>query len=199
MSIVKEEDENFKKILIINNDSKLEIILTKNSELIFYFNKNLFKIDKSNYEVYIAFVDLINEIKSCSFLGPQDNEMKTIISAAVNNNHDYHNNLKLYLQKKKEEIAFIQKNNLYHSIVKDNNIIWQSDEELTSSFTIKENKDNLLIIPSINMLSPYIIVSLEQSKQKPFNIPFINLFNNLYNLDYEYHQINIEEYLLSRK
>jgi hypothetical protein len=197
MNVVKEEDENFQKILLINDKSKLEIILN-NNELIFYFNKKLFEIDKSNYEVYNAFIKLINEIKSCSFLGPQENEMKRVIECAINHNRDYHYNLKLYLQKKKEEIDFIQKNNLYHNIVNDDNIIFQSDDDLSSSFTITNFQDKIIISSTFNSINPYIIVSLNNSKHKPFNIPFINLFNNLSNLDYKYHQIDIEEYLLRR-
>jgi hypothetical protein len=199
MEITKEEEENYKKILISNNKSKLEMILNENNELIFYFNKKSLIIDKSNYEVYSAFIKLIQEIKTCSFLNAQENEIERVVECAINNNRDYHYNLKLYLKKKKENIEFIQSNNLYHNIVKDDNIIWQSDEDLASYFMIKQVNDDILIYSSTNMVSPYIIVLLDDSKQKPFNIPFFNLFNSLNNLDYEHHQIDVDEYLLKRK
>ena len=37
------------------------------------------------------------------------------------------------------------------------------------------------------------------SRYDPFNIIFMKLYQGLYELDYEYHQIHIEEYLLDSK
>ena len=107
----------------------------------------------------------------------------------------------------------IKDNYVYRDLVdKDNNITWISDDgprEVEDKLTISKLKDTyrLTFIRNdkdldVGFKSPYsIVVRFRNSGSwyDPFNVLFMKLFHKLQELDINYHQYHIEEYMYKRK
>ena len=141
--------------------------------------KKYFDITKENYQVYCAFDKLYKNIIKGNPLG--------------------------------EETSYIYKNyrysNEYSKLVNNNNIVWLSDEDIeekADSLTItKKDEDTYRLLftrskePLAEGKKSSFNISVKigniSSRYNPFNNAFMNMFNDLQDVNTECHQMHIEE------
>lgn len=164
----------------------LDLYMTLGTDKNLPYNENVtidFDITKEDYEIYELFDTLYNDI----------------INGNIYDEERLNRNIK--------------DNYVYRDLVdKDNNITWISDDgprEVEDKLTISKLKDTyrLTFIRNdkdldVGFKSPYsIVVRFRNSGSwyDPFNVLFMKLFHKLQELDINYHQYHIEEYLYKRK
>lgn len=105
----------------------------------------------------------------------------------------------------KENYSIVKNNKLF----KNNMIEWYSDElpiDITSKLTIKKEDEVFKVIFEKSKKSQdgiFITYSIRfrnsGSRYTPFNINFMQMYNELKEYDPNYHQIHMEEYLYKQK
>ena len=105
----------------------------------------------------------------------------------------------------KENYSIVKNNKLF----KNNMIEWYSDElpiDITSKLTIKKEDEVFKVIFEKSKKSQdgiFITYSIRfrnsGSRYAPFNINFMQMYNELKEYDPNYHQIHMEEYLYKQK
>lgn len=189
---------------IINN-----INYNKNEE----FSHDYFEITKENYQVYLLFEKLINDIKNVNIFGREEIEFPPY-AKTDEDKEEYLERLEL--DKKRYRIF----NDAYYNDLFDeeaNTITWVSDEigfEIANKVQIKKAGDRFII----NFFTQSYIEGYERednmlgiigirfrnsgSRYDPFNLIFMRMFNELQRVDdiNDYgHQIHIEEYLYQQE
>lgn len=141
-----------------------------------------FTITKENYYIYNVFDKLFNSVK--------DNKLYS--------NYLYDNNFK------HGRFECFNKNNSYN-LFNNGMIEWHSDDfeyDIASCVSIVKFDDESfkIIFKRNNIFKTYAIrFSNSGSRYEPFNILFMNMYNELKNYNHEYHQIHIEEYMYKQK
>ena len=177
------KDSKFLKIFFGGN---LDLYMTLGTDKTLPYNENVtleFDITKEEYDIYELFDTLYYDI----------------INGNVYDEERLNRNIK--------------DNYVYRDLVdKDNNITWISDDgpqEVEDKLIISKLNDTyrLTFIGNDKELdcgfkSPYsIVVRFRNSGSwyTPFNVLFMKMFHKLQELDINYHQYHIEEYLYTRK
>ena len=182
-------------------------------------NDSTFIIGKDNYEIYTLFDKLYHDVLNANIYEKlTDREINFIILISELEEEDYRQKIAEELKRREKYQNDLRKSIQYKSLVQDGVITWRSDEyfdEIAPFVKIKKQEDTYVLefgkpnIPDeykndadlILMDSRKITVRFRNSGSKydPFNIIFMKLYQELCALDYEYHQIHIEEYLLDHK
>ena len=180
IELERNESAVFKSYLIKTSTGKIDIRFKDNFDLYWSFvpikntKENVVYITKENYFLYNLFKNLYDDI--------------------VNNNP--------YTNPCCEDVklSFVPTNSPYEK----DKIIWESDD-------FKKENTNVLIIEKIDdkyriefirndekcgKVIP-IRISNSESRYYPFNNIFISMYKKLDEYNFEYHQIDIEEYLYS--
>lgn len=201
----------------------LEIFFAGNLDLYFSFtsfcNHSSFIISKDNYDVWEIFDKLYQDLINARFFvfTSQDKERVVHFSDVVD--EDYHEKLRYEENFVKEMNENLKKYDSYRRLVNNGEIRWGSDDfyyDVAPYFTLKPLKEHYELsfgVPlSTRKLDGHeefilegckhgtITVRLRNSGSNydPFNLVFMRLFNSLMELEEDYHQIHIEEYLLSQ-
>lgn len=174
--------------LIKINDKMFEISFQNNGDLYwrYIYEKNIlecpenieFVITKENYFLYHLFYKLYESVKSG----------------------------KVYYGLEEDADSLQAKND---ELFKNGVIDWYSDDsyyEIASRLIIKKENDIFRVIFKKSKLSEdemFVTYTVRfrnsGSRYNPFNISFMNMYNELKNYEPEYHQIHIEEYLYDQK
>ena len=206
-----------------DSDKTLSIFFGGNLDL--YFSLENFKSDptfvigKDYFEIYALFDKVYQDVINADIYGNiTEEEIDHIIFMSEMNKKDYHEEIEKELKRREKYKKDLKKCHQYKSLVQDGVIIWRSDEyfdEIAPFVKIKKQENAFILefekpnIPNeykndadLMLMDPRrITVRFRNSGSRydPFNIIFMKLYQGLCTLDYEYHQIHIEEYLLDSK
>lgn len=189
LKVSKWNDSNrdeVKGVLLSRGDQCLDISFQGNLDLYFslkdYEKDNTFVIGKDNHEVYSAFDNLYNSVMQGNIVGFN------------------------YKKRAKET-----------GLVEGKKIIWRSDdyeldvapyleiEKLENAYLLKLDRPTperqLDCLEEFGLANPTLTVRLRNSGSlyTPFNVLFMELFNNLIEINTEAHQIDIDEYLIDKQ
>ena len=206
--VLKDSEYKTKDINLIDGDKTLSILFAGTGDL-YWIIKNsnhtkedydCFEISKENYQVYLLFETLLNDIRTINIF-----DKTSYIE---------------YIETDEEKKRYKMFNKSYYNDLYDedtNTITWVSDEtgfEVANMVTIKKIDDKFLVEFK---KQPYIdgyeresniqgIIGIRfrnsGSRYKPFNIVFMRMFDKLQQIDdvNDYgHQIHIEEYLYQKE
>ena len=206
-----------------DSDKTLSIFFGGNLDLYFslenFFDNPTFIIGKDYYEIYALFDELYHSVINADIYGHiTEEEINRIIFMSEEEQKDYHEAIKEELERREKSKNSLKGREPYQNLVQDNVIIWKSDEyfeEITPFVKIKKQEDTYRlefekpIIPDkykneadLMLMDPRRITIRFRnsgSRYEPFNIIFMKFYQGLCALDYEYHQIHIEEYLISER
>ncbi len=177
-----------------------------------------FIIGKDYYEIYMLFDKLYSSVINADIYGEITEEEKDhLIFMNKINQDDYHREIE-ELKRRERYRKFLKNSHQYKNLVQDGLIIWLSDEyfDEVAPFVKIKKQENVYILEfgkskipleyqndaDLMLMDPRrITVRFRNSGSRydPFNIIFMGLYQGLCNLDYEYHQIHIEEYLQESK
>lgn len=199
------KDERVYDFKIIQDDKVLNIFFGGNGDLYFYANKiNFddeeqivnFEITKENYELYYLFERLYNQIIN--------SEIYRIVEIQL----EFYDEDELEEKRKnyQEWNSELKRSSSYTDLVHNGVISWRHDEQIYEEANIlniyKEKEQyRLEFIPKSKELSHYIDIRFRNSGSRyhPFHLPFMELYQSLQEMDLEYHQIHMEEYLYQKK
>lgn len=191
----KENDsfDGVKDILIRSGTKLLKIFYGANGDLYFdiFGDRNIdengqytasFSIDRGS-EFYQYFENFINSIIDCEIFDVSDVELGVCgCDDEVKNKLDFTKLMNDNLKSKKS----------YQKLVQNNTIIWYSDniyDERANKLKIKQNSSDITLDFIDNPDDPLfgfgIRICNSGSKYEPFNICFMNLFNQLQTLNKE--------------
>jgi len=168
------------------NEGSFEILFAPNGDLywIYLSEKNILNdkpiqeitITKENYFIYELFYKLYESIK---------------------------NNKIFY-----DDEDYFEVNERENKLFKNNMIVWYSDElpiDITSKLTIKKEDETFKVLfqkskKSQDGISLTYTIRFRNSgsRYEPFNISFMQMYNELKEYDSDYHQTHIEEYLYKK-
>ncbi len=206
--VLKDSEYKTKDINLIDGDKTLSILFAGTGDL-YWIIKNsnhteedydCFEISKENYQVYLLFETLLNDIRTINIF-----DKTSYIE---------------YIETDEEKKRYRMFNKSYYNDLYDedtNTITWVSDEngfEVANMVTIKKIDDKFLVEFK---KQPYIdgyeresniqgIIGIRfrnsGSRYEPFNIVFMRMFDKLQQIDdvNDYgHQMHIEEYLYQKE
>ena len=146
-----------------------------------------FYITKDNYFLFQLFDELYNDIKEFNI---------------------YHED-EFHTKEKAQELnqRLIKSDTYQHNLLFNNNKIeWHCDDciyEEASMFVIEKMKDSYKLTfkkgKNDDFLSYVVRIRNSGSRYKPFNIPFMKMYQQLCLYEPNYHQIHIEEYLYQKR
>lgn len=210
--VILKRDES--KSLNIDFSGALDLHFTLKN----YNNNPIFIIGKDNYLVYEIFDKLYNDIINGVVFEPLSNlEINRIINKCELNEQDYYQVLKNEFEKEVENKKEFKERAQELGLVVDDKIIWRSDdypidiapyvliEKLESvyklTFGIPKVERELSSIEDYFLYdSKCISVRIRNSgsRYNYFNICFMRAYKALINLDFQNHQIHIEEYMIDK-
>ncbi len=225
--IIREEKFDGKILCYRHDDFSqcLEISFGGNLDLYFSLigleEGNTFLIGKDNYEIYEIFDSLYKEVlNGCEFEIPEE-EINYLKWECDMYGYDFAERL-VELKKRREETR--QKHLRIASdrgLIKDNKIIWRSDDfpddsapflimnKLLNAYELEFGvltTDRKLEDHEKNALSDFrhkFMVSVRfrnsGSRYEPFNTCFMHAYNKMLELDPDYHQIDIEEFMVDEE
>lgn len=222
--LYKERDGNYYNIeLKRDGDKTFRISFSGNLDLYFsledFDNDSTFIIGKDNYEIYTLFDKLYSDVINANIYEKlTDKEINFIIFLSESEKEDYHPKIAEELKRREKYQNDLKKSIQYQNLVQDDVIIWRSDEyftEIAPFVKIKKLKNAYILEfgkPIISeeyendadlmLMDPRrITVRFRNSgfRYEPFNILFMKLYQGLYKLDYDHHQIHIEENLIQER
>lgn len=212
-------------ILLRDTDKKLKIMFGGNLDLYFVLDWSNgdpnFLIGKDNYDVYQIFDRLYHNIMNGNIVLEKENEIDFIISECELLGEDYHKKLKDYEEKKKavkqDALRIAQKTGL----IDGEDIIFKSDEyraEIAPYFRITKlgnayqisfgipkvesnnldsNERDILYMKELGSIP--IRINNSTSRYSMWNLPFMDVYNSLLELQQDYQQISIEEYMIEEE
>ena len=216
-------DGNYYDIELSREDKTLSIFFGGNLDLYFslkkFGNDPTFIIGKDNYEIYALFDMLYNSVINANIYEKlTDKEINFFILMSELEEEDYHQKIAEELKRREKYERNLRKSTQYKNLVQDGVIIWKSDEyfdEIAPFIKIKRQENSFILefgkplIPNeykndadLMLMDPRrITVRFRNSgsRYEPFNIIFMKLYQGLCKLDYEHHQIHIEEYLIQER
>ena len=200
---IKKEKNEFERCYdfeFVEGNKKLDIFYGGNLDLYFSISDNdlipenidsilSFDITKENYEVYSLFDSLYKNIIKCNLYG-KCNEDVIIDKKLYKNSFQYKS-----LVDKDKNITWVSDDDPYD--IGDRLIIMKNDND---SYKLLFERNHL--INNQEMKSGiYISVRIRNSGSRydPFNCCFMNLYNELQNINTECHQIHMEEIFYQNK
>lgn len=146
-------------------------------------NEKEFIITKENYYIYELFYKLYESIKNrkvyCSYNDEEYIEVR----------EDEYNPCKLF---KDGIIDWHSDDNDYENASR---LLIKKEDEIFRVTFIKSKKENDIVMP----ITYSVRFSNSGSRYNPYNIAFMNMYNELKLYDTNYHQMHIEEYLYNQK
>ena len=209
----KKNDYNYYDISLNEGDKTLSFLFCGNGDLYWNINNKNYKDDykqdtfyitKENYDIYMLFNRLYDDIKNINIYNLND------IPFYCNSQEEYLDEINNEKRMCKESNVS-NYNELYNE--EDKTITWYSDEvahEVANYVTIKKEEDAFIISfntqpdkegydNEYNMWGLSIRFRNSGSSYHPFNILFMKMYNELQNIDELYYQSHIEEYLYNKK
>ena len=181
-------DDNLKKLVIqfMNNGDLYWAIRDRNNS-----NMKLFEITKEDYQIYELFELLYNDIKNKDIYNVYEEINKCTSKEQV---------LKVY-RKYEEHNKFI---NEYDDLNRNDSITWVSDNnhyDIANQVTILKEEDKFVLVFNLKDYKSHCSIRFSNSgsRYNPYNRCFMKHFRNLYYLEINKGQINIEEYLYLKK
>lgn len=178
---------NLYDYVLMNEEQSKFLAITFQGNLDLYFTMynrektdgtEFFDITKSNYTLYEMFERLYNDIME-----------NRILKDELSESEDYNESIKYKYQGL--------------PIVKDERVVWISDDscetdlEKCNSLTIIKHPDTITLKFKLNDKEDFfnrsIRISNSGSRYEPYNICFMNFYNNLQTYDPNFHQVHIEE------
>lgn len=193
MELVKKTD----MVVLEDNNKKLVIQFMNNGDLYWVIgdtsnsNIKLFEITKEDYQIYELFELLYNDIKNKNIYNVYEEIKKCISKEQL---------LKVY-RKYEEHNKYIKE---YDDLNSTDSITWVSDNnhyDLANQVSIIKEEDKYILIFNLRDYKSRnsIRFSNNGSRYNPYNRCFMKQFRNLYNLEINKEQINIEEYVYLKK
>lgn len=216
-----EKDEGYYNIEL-TRDKTLSIFYAGNLDLYFslenFKNDPTFIIGKDHYDIFCLFDNLYKSVIAADINGPlSEQEINEIVFRSEDFREDYHEALKEEIIYRKQYQKNLKESNAYQDLVQNRVIIWKSDDypDEVAPFLKIEKEDNVYIlkfdkpkIPNEYRNEADLILKDPRritvrfrnsgSRYDPFNILFMKLYHRLCALDYECHQIHIEEYWIAK-
>lgn len=210
MNVKKRYNEGTKTydIILEKDQKKLKFIFGANGDLYWVLisekledkKKDSFEITKENYEIYQYFDQLYHDIATCNLFEVADWKLEFC---------DTEEEKRKIQNEVQERNLSYQKRENYQKLFPKGTITWHSDEEMydhANIVRIKKQKEKYIVEFQEQEILPedriYHIPGRKTirfrnsgSMYDPFNIIFMRMFNNMQELDLNYHQIHIEEYL----
>ena len=193
MELVKKTD----MVVLEDNNKKLVIQFMNNGDLYWVIcdtinsNIKLFEITKEDYQIYELFELLYNDIKSKNIYNVYEEIKKCISKEQI---------LKVY-RKYEEHNKYIKE---YDDLNSTESITWVSDNnyyDIANTVDILKEEDKYILVFRLRdyQSKNSIRFSNSGSRYRPYNRCFMKHFKNLYNLQINRNQINIEEYMYLKK
>lgn len=226
--IIREEKRpDFVRIIFFRNDFNhyFEVRFAGNLDL--YFNLigleegNTFLIGKDNYEIYEIFDSLYKQVlNGCEFKITEE-EKNSLKWECEMYDKDFAEEL-VELENRREKTRQKYLNIAsYRGLIEDDKIIWRSDDfpDDSAPFLIIHKLPNAYelefgVLTTDRNLEDYERNALSDFKHKfmvsvrfcnsgsryePFNTCFMHAYNKMLELDPEYHQIDIEEFMVDQE
>lgn len=193
MKLVKNTD----MVVLEDENKKLAIQYFNNGDLYWVISDNnnscmkIFEITKEDYQIYELFELLYNDIKSKNIYNVYEEIKKCISKEQL---------LKVY-RKYEEHNKYIKE---YNDLNISDSITWVSDNnhyDIANIVTILKEEDKYVLVFNLRDYQSRnsIRFSNSGSRYNPYNRCFMKHFKNLYNLEINKEQINIEEYMYLKK
>lgn len=181
------EDENKKLVIQFLNNGDLYWVISDNNNS----NMKIFEITKEDYQIYELFELLYNDIKRKNIYNVYEEIKKCTSKEQL---------LKVYRKYEKHNKYIKEYNDLNIS----DSITWVSDNnyyDIANLVTILKEEDKFVLIFNLRDYQSRnsIRFSNSGSRYNPYNRCFMKHFKNLYNLEIDQEQINIEEYMYLKK
>lgn len=216
-------DGNYYDIKLSRGNKTLSIFFGGNLDLYFslekFDNDPTFIIGKDNYEIYTLFDELYNNIVNAKIYEKlTDKELNFIILISELEEEDDHQKIAEELKRREKYERNLRKSTQYINLIQDGVIIWKSDEyfdEIAPFIKIKKQENSFILEfgkpiildeykndADLMLMDPKrITVRFRNSgsRYEPFNIIFMKLYQRLCKLEYDHHQIHIEEYLIQER
>ena len=182
-------------VVLEDDKKKLAIQFMNNGDLYWVIGDNsnikIFEITKEDYQIYELFELLYNYIKIKNIYNVYE-EIKKCISKEL---------LHKVYQKYEEYNKYIKE---YDDLNSTDSITWVSDNnnyDIANKVTILKEEDRYILVFNLRDYQSRnsIRFSNSGSKYNPYNRCFMKHFKNLYNLEIDKEQINIEEYMYLKK
>ena len=210
-------------VILTRGSKSLDISFQGNLDLYFsltnFGDDATFIIGKDNYQVYELFDTLYNDVINGNVFEPMsEKDIDYLIEECEWFETDYHEALKKKLKYEEERRDEFKEEAKYLGLVKDNKIKWCSDDYSLdiAPFVVIEKLDNIFKLtfgkPKVERELDYLesfglcrndILSIRFRNSgtyySSFNMCFMKLYNALMELDYENHQIHLEEYLIDKE
>ena len=189
LEVSKWDDNNrdeVKGVILSRGKQALDISFQGNRDLYFSLNdhdkNNTFVVGKDNHDVYSAFDNLYKSVMSCNVVGL-----------------DYRRTARKT------------------GLIKGKKIIWRSDnydpevapyleiERLDNAYLLKIKSPTpqrqLDCLETLGLDRPPLVVKFGNSGSAyaPFNVPFVELFHRLRDIDTNVHQIHMDEYIIDKQ
>ena len=192
---------------IMTDTGTFEIFFAGNLDLYwkYYYDGNIWEfnnskpilITKENYFLYQLFDNLYHGVNKCIIYYNSNNDKDELFD-------DFFNSLYNPLELQKE--LYKKESFNPESLMQGNKLEWHCDDgyyDNASKFIIEPNKDSYKLTfyrSNDEFFSNFCIrIRNSGSRYDPFNILFMNMYYELCNYDYNYHQIHMEEYLYQKK
>lgn len=193
MELVKNTD----MVVLEDNKKKLAIQFMNNGDLYWVISDNnnsnikIFEITKEDYQIYELFELLYNDIKVKNIYNVYEEIKKCTSKEQL---------LKVY-RKYEENNKYIKE---YDDLNSNDSITWVSDNnhyDIANMVTILKEEDKYTLVFNLRDYQSRnsIRFSNSGSRYRPYNRCFMKHFKNLYNLEININQINIEEYMYLKK
>ena len=181
------EDENKKLAIQYFSNGDLYWVISDNNNS----NMKIFEITKEDYQIYELFELLYNDIKRKNIYNVYEEIKKCTSKEQL---------LKVY-RKYEEHNKYIKE---YNDLNISDSITWVSDNsnyDIANLVTILKEEDKFVLIFNLRDYQSRnsIRFSNSGSRYNPYNRCFMKHFKNLYNLEINKEQINIEEYMYLKK
>ena len=209
----KKNDYNYYDISLNEGNKTLSFWFGGNGDLYWNINNDnceeeykhdTFYITKENYDIYVLFNKLYEDIKDINIFDLND------IPFYCNSKEEYLEEIN-YEKRRYKELNASNYNELFNE--EEKIITWYSDEvphEVANYVTIKKEEDKYKIEfntqpdkegydNEYNMFGLSIRFRNSGSSYDPFNIVFMRMYNELQKIDEIYYQSHIEECLYNKK
>ena len=200
MEIVKYNTDNFdgvgRKILLKEKDKILNISFAGNLDLYFEFisrKDEEFEITKENYYIYEFIDNLYKNIKNNNIFEVDSFDLKEARTIE---------DLEYIKEEKKEMNEYTKLTSHYDELFHDGVITWKSDDNdgyINNAGTVSINKKEDKFVLSFTDRVTSVRFRNSRSYYDPYNILFMDMFNDLMKYDKNDKQIHIEEYLYTEK
>ncbi len=207
MQVRKRKDElGYNEMEFENNGVVFRIFYGGNGDLYWKIidknetekDKVYFSITKENYEIFQMFEELYTRIENCDVY--RVNSFEEELCDTAEEREELHKRTK----KLNEDL---ENQDCYESLCTDDFIVWHSDDApfgqgtRLNIYQSRTRDSFLIVITKLNKEKEDFSVEISNSGSRytPFNILFMNHYNQLSDIEPDYHQIHIEEIMYQKR